>query len=172
MAFANLYNKFIKNESIVPKTKLIPRKVYKINSYEYVDGKLVNYSGNKSAIVFLIGITPDRMLHCLKISEVQPIKFFNWLKLHIKKDLDYDAIKNLVDKNAFNELLLADNRLGAKTFQKAKNNVIYQQQPGTYRTYFVKSIKSIKEVYFNPDEFMKVLRVPKPPQQSSSNENI
>lgn len=167
MGLANLYNKFIKNESITPKSKLIPRKVYKITSYEYVDGKLVNYSGNKSAIVFLIGITPDKMLHCLKISEVQPIKFFNWLKLNMKKGLKYEEIEKLIETNAFEELLLPDNRLGLKTFQKAKNNIIYQQQPGTYRTYFLNNVKSIKNVYFNPDEFMRMLKIPKPAEKTS-----
>ena len=167
MGLANLYNKFIKNESIAAKSKLIPRKIYKITSYEYIDGKLVNYSGNKSAIVFLIGITPDKMLHCLKISEVQPIKFFNWLKLNMKKGLEYDEIKKLVETNAFEQLLMPDTRMGAKTFQKAKNNIIYQQQPGTYRTYFLKNVKSIKDIYFNPDEFMRMLKIPKPAQKTS-----
>jgi hypothetical protein len=171
MSYANLYNRLIKRESVVAKSKLIPRRIYKIVSYEYVDGKLTTFAGPKSAIIFLIGITPDKMLHCLKISEVQPEKFFNWLKINLKKGLKYDAVKEISEKNTLDELLINDNRVGTKTFQKAKSNVIYQHQPGSYRTYLLNNVKSIKEIYFDSDEFLKLLKLPKPIQQPPKSEN-
>ena len=97
MAYGNLYNRLIQKETIVPKSKLEPRRVYKIVSYEYVGGKLTSFNGPESAIIFLISVTPDKILHCIKISEARPSKFFDWLKLNLKRGLKYDAIKEIAE---------------------------------------------------------------------------
>jgi len=167
MPFANLYNRLIAREVQVAKTRLEPRKVYKIVSYEYVNGKLTTFSGPKSAIIFLIGITPDKVLHCLKISEAQPIKFFSWLKLNLKNNIKYESIVESVNSNKFNDIVVEDTRFGTKFFQKAKNNTIYTQQPGTYRTYILKNVKLIKEITFDTEEMMRLLRIPKPSKTST-----
>ena len=170
MAFANLYNKLVKEEVNVGKNLLIPRNVYKIVSYQYVDGTLGSFNGPKSAYVFLIGITPDKVLHCLKISEVQPPKFFNWLKLNIKKGVKNEDIQKYLDESNMSEMITPDNRLGTKIFQKAKSNVIYRQQPGTYRTYLLKNVKVIKKVKFDTEEVLKILKIPNTPSETLKTE--
>jgi hypothetical protein len=162
MPFALQYNKLIARETQVAKTKLEPRKVYKIISYEYADGNLTTFTGPKSAIIFVIGITPDKILHCLKISESSPRKFFSWLRLNLKRNLKYETIVENVNSNKFNEIVLDDNRLGTKFFQEVKRNTIYTQQPGTYRTYILKNVKLIKEVTFDTKEMLRLLGIPKP----------
>jgi len=171
MAYGNLYNRLIQKETIVPKSKLEPRRVYKIVSYEYVGGKLTSFNGPESAIIFLISVTPDKILHCIKISEARPSKFFDWLKLNLKRGLKYDEIKEIAEKNTLNELLSPDNRIGSKTFQELKRHGIYEHQPGTYRTYLLNNVKSIKEVKFITDEFLKFLKIRKPIQPPPKSEN-
>ena len=171
MPYGNLYNRLIQRESIVPKTKLTPRRIYKIVSYEYVGGKLTSFNGPQSAIIFLISITPDKVLHCIKISEARPEKFFHWLKLNLKRGLKYDEIKEIAEKNTLDELLSPDNKIGSKTFQELKRHGIYEHQPGTYRTYLLNNVKSIKEVKFITDEFLKFLKIPKPKQSTPKSEN-
>jgi hypothetical protein len=171
MSYGTLYNRIIEKETIVPKSKLEARRVYKIVSYEYVGGKLTSFSGPESAIIFLISITPDKILHCIKISEARPNKFFDWLKLNLKRGLKYDAIREIAEKNTLDELLPADNRTGSKTFMNLKRHGIYEHQPGTYRTYLLNNVKSIKEVKFNTDDFLKFLKIQKPTQLPSKSEN-
>lgn len=171
MAYGNLYNRLIQKETIVPKSKLEPRRVYKIVSYEYVGGKLTSFNGAESAIIFLISVTPDKILHCIKISEAKPSKFFDWLKLNLKRGLKYDEIKEIAEKNTLDELLSPDNKIGSKTFQVLKRHGIYENQPGTYRTYLLNNVKTIKEVKFITDEFLKFLKIRKPVQPSPKSEN-
>ena len=85
MSFALQYKPLIESETSVSKTLVLPRNIYRINSYKYSDGKQKTLSGTTSTIVFVIGKTPDKKLSCIKISEIKPEKFFKWLeKLYIK----------------------------------------------------------------------------------------
>jgi hypothetical protein len=171
MGFSNLYNKIVKSEFAVQKNRLAPRKVYRIVSYQYVDGELKTFSGTKSAFVFLIGITPDKTLHCLKISEVQPTKFFNWLRLNLKKNLKNEDLIQKIDQSSLDEIIVPDTRVGTRYFQNIKTNTIYSQQPGTYRTYISKNIKAINEVVFDSDQVLKLMRIPKPPAKKENSPN-
>ena len=171
MGFSNLYNKIVKSEFAAQKNRLVPRKVYRIVSYQYVDGELKTLNGSKSSYVFLIGITPDKVLHCLKISEVQPTKFFNWLRLNVKKNLNNEQIIQKIEESAIDEIIVPDTRVGTKYFQNVKTNSIYSQQPGSYRTYILKNVKIINEVIFDSEQIMKLLRIPKPLSKKEKSPN-
>lgn len=171
MGFSNAYNQIVKLELAAQKNRLIPRKVYRIVSYQYVDGELKTLSGPKSSYVFLIGITPDKVLHCLKISEVQPTKFFSWLRLNLKKNLNNEQIIQKIDESSIDKIIVPDTRVGTKYFQNIKSNTIYSQQPGTYRTYTLKGIKIINEVIFDSEQVLKLMRIPKPPTKKEKTPN-
>lgn len=171
MSFSNLYNRMVLKETQTGKTLLVPRKVYKILSYQLVDGPLKSYTGPNTAYVFIIGITPDRVVHGLKISEVQPIKFFSWLKLNLKNNLKYEQIAEKINSNKFEEITVVDTKLGSKFFQKVKTNIIYNQQPGSYRTYRLKNIKLVKEVTFDPEKVLKLIGIPKSVKSESNTKN-
>jgi hypothetical protein len=80
MPFANLYKSYIEEEVGVGKTAIKPRNVYIIESYVYADGKQKSFSGNNTAYVFVIGISPEKVISCIKLSEIKPDKFFKWLQ--------------------------------------------------------------------------------------------
>jgi hypothetical protein len=85
MPFALQYKPLIESETSVSKTLVLPRNIYRINSYKYSDGKQKTLSGTSSTLVFVIGKTPDKKLSCIKISDIKPERFFKWLtKLYIK----------------------------------------------------------------------------------------
>lgn len=168
MPYAGLYNKLIVAETNIAKNRIKPRNIYKIITYEYADGTVKSLTGPKSAIVFVLGITPDRKLSCLKISEVQPIKFFNWLKLNLKRGLTESQIDEALKSNEFDTLVQQDNKIGSKIFSKTKTNSIYQQQPGSYRTYFLTSIKLIKQISLEPKEIKKYINIKREPEQPQS----
>lgn len=171
MSYAPQYKLLILKETQTPKNKIIPRKVYKIVTYQYRDGSLKTLTGTKTSYVFLLGITPDRVLNCIKISEVQPIKFFNWLKLQLVPNIDYDQIVQKINSNELHEIVNKDTRIGTKIFQKLKPNQIYNQQPGSYRTYFLSKVKAIEEVTFDTSKIMRLLRIPKPSKNTQNTEN-
>ena len=78
MPFSLQYKPFILSEESVSKSQILPRNIYKITSYQYVDGTTKTLSGTKTSIVFAIGITTDKKLTCIKISDIKPDKFFKW----------------------------------------------------------------------------------------------
>ena len=80
MPFANLYKSYIEQEVGVGKTAIKPRNVYIIESYVYADGKQKSFSGNNTAYIFVIGISPEKVISCIKLSEIKPDKFFKWLQ--------------------------------------------------------------------------------------------
>ena len=79
MPFSLQYKPLILSEESVSKSQILPRNIYRITSYQYVDGTTKTLSGTKTSIIFAIGITPDKKLTCIKISDIKPDKFFKWL---------------------------------------------------------------------------------------------
>lgn len=144
MPFTLQYKKFIEGEEAVGKTLIRPRNIYRINTYKYVDGTTKTLAGVDSTLVFVIGITPDKLLCCLKISLIKPDIFFKWLtKLFAagKDEKDVDTAETL------DELLVFDTRKGEKIFnQFVKTHPIYRKNPPIYRTYSIKGIKNIEKV--------------------------
>lgn len=149
MSFALQYKPLIESESSVSKTMISPRNIYKINSYKYIDGKTKSLGGIETSIVFVIGVTPTKMVSCLKISLVKPEKFLKWLKKLFKPNLDEDFIQN---SESLEDIILLDNKDGQKIFnQFVRGSALYKQTPSTYRTYLLKNIKSIEELNIRKD---------------------
>lgn len=157
MPYASQYNKFFVQESNVAKNQLVPRNIYKIISYEYADGTLKTLTGTKTSIVFLLGITPDKKLLCIKLTEVKPDKFFQWLKKAFKRTVKAEDIDNALIESKIDTLLLRDNRVGTKTFSAVKNDSLYKMAPGSYRTYLISGVKRISLMKLDGEYLKKLL---------------
>ena len=149
MAYANLYKKYIKKQVPAVKSALKTRNIYKIESYEYVDGTKKNFRGPDASLVFLIGISPDRKLSVIKFSEVVPDRFFRWLKTMFRSSITCKQIKQAIGSDEFETLLLSDTNKGGATFSKLKTDRLYKSDPSAFRTYTMKGIKSISYLYLD-----------------------
>jgi hypothetical protein len=133
----------------VSKSQILPRNIYRITSYQYVDGTTKTLSGTKTSIIFAIGITPDKKLTCIKISDIKPDKFFKWLKPLFKKGL---TESDWTTEQKLGQLLILGDKQGSKVFnQFVKTNPIYSKEPSLYRTYNISGIKQIQEIKIKPD---------------------
>ena len=149
MANANLYKKYIKKQVPAVKTSLKTRNIYKIESYEYVDGTKKNFRGPDASLVFLVGISPDKKLSVIKFSEVVPDRFFRWLKTMFKSSVTCKQIKQAIGAGEFEKLMLSDTMKGGATFSKLKTDTLYKTDPSAFRTYTLKGIKSISYLYLD-----------------------
>jgi hypothetical protein len=149
MAFSSQYKPLILSEESVSKSQILPRNIYRITSYQYADGQTKTLSGTTTSIVFVIGITSDKKLTCIKISDIKPDKFFQWLKPLFKKGLtesDWKAEQKL------GQLLILGDKQGSKIFnQFVRSNQIYTKEPTSYRTYNISGIKQIQEIRIKSD---------------------
>jgi hypothetical protein len=149
MANANLYRKYIKKQVPAVKTNLKTRNIYKIESYEYVDGTKKIFRGPDASLVFLVGISPDKKLSVIKFSEVVPDRFFRWLKTMFKASVTCKQIKQAIGAGEFETLMLSDTMKGGATFSKLKTDTLYKTDPSAFRTYTLKGIKSISYLYLD-----------------------
>ena len=154
MAYATQYKKFLKKEFLANKTNLKTRNFYKIISYQYADGHKQTFTGQKTTLVFLMGVTSDKKLNCIKITEVRPEKFFAWFKKLIKPSLKCETIRANFVNQEFENCIIEDTRKGAGIFAKVKTDSIYASDPTAFRTYSLEGIKQIKTVYLDENWLM------------------
>jgi hypothetical protein len=148
MSFSARYLPFIESEEIVSKTLVRPRNIYKIISYEYIDGKTKTLSGPKTSYVFVLGIF-EKKLNCIKISDVRPERFFVWFKTMFKKSLTEE---NVMEAERLDDLMIFGDRQGNKLFNTyVKGKQIYLQTPCPYRTYNLDGIRQISEIKFKKE---------------------
>lgn len=152
MIYTLQYNKLVESEKPIARNRVLPRNLYRIKSYTYTDGTHENLTGLNSAIVFVFGRDADT-LYCLKINEVRPIKFFEWLqRIVAHKAIDWDNVEEL------REAIIQSDRAGKNIWKRH----IYAKSPyilpaSIYRTYKISSITSINEVYLKTDVLKKNL---------------
>jgi hypothetical protein len=148
MPFSARYLPFIDTEEAVAKTLVRPRNIYKIISYEYIDGKTKTLTGPKTSYVFVLGIF-EKKLNCIKISEVRPERFFDWFKTIFRKSLTEEK---LMEAERLEDLIILGDRQGNKLFNSyVKGKQIYNQNPCPYRTYNLDGIKQISEIKFKKE---------------------
>jgi hypothetical protein len=147
MPFSAQYKPFIETEEAVSKSRVLPRNIYKISSYKYIDGTQKTLSGIETAYVFVLGIY-DKKLSCIKISEIKPEKFFKWLKPSFKKGLTEDIIN---ESQKLAELLILTDKPGKKMVNLLQQSSLYNANPNPYRTYTISGIKQITEIRIKKD---------------------
>ncbi len=149
MPFTQQYQKLFKSETSIGKTAIKPKNIYRINNYQYADGKTKSLSGNKAAIVFCIGIYQKKM-SCIKITDINPTKFLPWLKTILKKGLKENDFDNAA---TLDELCINSDIKGGSIFNSyVKGKSIYEvSNEPTYRTYNMSGIKSIEQIQIEPN---------------------
>ena len=132
MPFTLRYKQFIESEQSVTKSKIKPHNVYRIDSYKYADGTTKTLVGNQTALIFVLEIKEGKVL-CLKISEVEPKKFFTSLKLYFNRSLNEERFNNA---KRLSEILI-------------RSKITNKKIP--FRTYNLDGFKKIEEIYFNKE---------------------
>jgi len=156
MPFALQYKPLIESESSTSKTLIRPRNIYKINNYKYKDGITKSLVGFETSLVFIIGISPEKVVSCLKITLIKPDLFFKWLKKLVRAGLSEEEMKNT---ESLEDLIIVDNKDGKKIFnQFVRPSRLYIQNPPAYRTYLLKNIKNIEEVKIKKEILLKFLK--------------
>jgi hypothetical protein len=154
MSFSLQYKPFIEKEDPISKILLRPKNIYKIVYYQYADGTAKSLSGPKTAYVFVTGIY-DKKLVCLKISEIQPDKFFMWLKKLFQKSLTNEKID---ENERLDEIMIRSDRNGSSLFSKYVNgNSTIMGRKNIYRTYNMDGIKQISEIVIKKDTLKEYL---------------
>lgn len=149
MPFTLQYRRFIeKDDDPISKTLVRPKNIYKIIYYQYADGTSKSLSGPETTYVFVIGIY-DKKLVCLKISEIQPDKFFIWLKSIFQKSL---TNKKIDESNKLEEITIRSDRNGSTLYSRyISGKAIITQTKNPYRTYNMDGIRQISEVVIKKD---------------------
>ena len=156
MEYSKEYESLIEIEEGISKTLIRPRNVYRINSYKYKDGKTKSLAGVETAYIFVIGISPTKVLSALKISLVKPKLFFEWLQKLYRKGLSEDYVTN---SEKLEDLLILDNKEGQKIFnQFVKQSRIYKQADTLYRTYLLNNIKNVELINFRKELLISYLK--------------
>lgn len=156
VSFSLQYKPLIESENSLSKTLVRPRNIYKITNYKYKDGSTKSLEGVETSLVFVIGITPDKIVSCLKITLIKPDIFFRWLKTLLRAGLSEDELKKA---ESLEDIIVFDAKDGQKIFnQFVKTSRLYRQEPATYRTYLLKNIKSIEQVTFKKDILLNLLK--------------
>jgi hypothetical protein len=163
MRFASEYKKFIQSEENISKNLIRPRNIYKITSYKYSDGITKSLSGQETALVFVLGITSDKKVSCIKFSLIKPDIFFKWLKRLFINTITEDDVKS---NKKLEDLLIISDRAGKKLFSSfLKTDAIYNKEPDVYRTYNLSGIKSVQEITFKSDVLLKYSKIRNQPSK-------
>ena len=143
MNYASQYRGYIDVGSRISKTDIRPYGIYKISTYKYADGDSQTLKGTEETLIFVTGIY-QRKVSAIKLSNVQPIKFLNWLKRVVGVN-SYTEGKKRIDelKTPFD---IGGNRIYDSYI---KNNRDFVAKGAAYRTYNLNGIQYATEVFLN-----------------------
>ena len=148
----------------VGRNKIQPYGIYKISTYDYVDKGRANLRGSEETILFVTGIY-DKKVFGLKISNINPIKFFNWFKKVRTKSPIKPVIEErmgpdgkpwkvnvtAITPTAFYELSKPIDVGGDAIYNTyIKNNKDFVAKGAAYRSYKLEGISYATEYKLNP----------------------
>ena len=143
MNYAPQYRGYIDVGSRISKTDIKPYGIYKISTYKYADGDSQTLRGTEETLIFVTGIY-QRKVSAIKLSNVQPIKFLNWLKRVVGVN-SYTEGKKRID-----ELKTPFDVGGTRIYDSyIKNNKDFVAKGAAYRTYNLDGIQYATEVFLN-----------------------
>ena len=164
MAFVLRYKPLFEGETKISKSLIKPRNMYRIVHYEYVDGTNKILSGPHTSYVFAIGIF-EKKLHCLKITEVLPDRFFRWFKTVFQKSVNE---KRIDEAKQLSDIIVRTNITGNtmyNTYIGGKQIMNPKQNP--YRTYLLSGILQVSEIRFKKEVLKQLLGI-KPIQTTTT----
>jgi len=149
----------------IGRNKIQPYGIYKISTYDYVDSGRETLRGSDETILFVTGIY-DKKVFGLKISNINPVKFFNWFKKvrtksPIKPEIiqiptvDGEDMKKIdvtaETATAFYELSKPIDMGGDAIYSTyIKNNKDFVAKGAAYRSYKLEGISYATEYKLNP----------------------
>jgi len=143
MNYAPQYRGLLDIGSRVSKTDIKPYGIYKISTYKYADGDSQTLRGTEETLIFVTGIY-QRKVSAIKLSNVQPIKFLNWLKKVVGVN-SYTEGKKRID-----ELKTPFDMGGTRIYDSyIRNNKDFVAKGAAYRTYNLDGIQYATEVFLN-----------------------
>ena len=143
MNYAPQYRGYIDMGDRISKTDIKPYGIYKISTYKYADGDRQTLRGTEETLIFVTGIY-QRKVSAIKLSNVQPIKFLNWLKKVVGVN-SYTEGKKRID-----ELKTPFDMGGTRIYDSyIRNNKDFVAKGAAYRTYNLDGIQYATEVFLN-----------------------
>ena len=143
MNYAPQYRGYIDMGDRISKTDIKPYGIYKISTYKYADGDRQTLRGTEETLIFVTGIY-QRKVSAIKLSNVEPIKFLNWLKRVVGVN-SYTEGKKRID-----ELKAPFDSGGTRIYDSyIRNNKDFVAKGAAYRTYNLDGIQYATEVFLN-----------------------
>ena len=141
MSYTRDYQEIMRPESRVGKNNIIPRNIYRINSYS--GSKPNTKTGNESRWVFVIGKTADK-IHTIRLNNIKPAEFTKWLNKIREKRVK-------IGKTQLLSLLLKKfSKEGTDLFEQyiKPDKTVYPGGKGHYRIYNLEKITNIWSINF------------------------
>jgi hypothetical protein len=127
----------------VAKQAITPYGIYKISTYNYVDEGRQTLKGPEETLIFVTGIY-QRKVSALKLSNIEPLKFLNWLKKIVGTNSYNEGMKRIDElKTPFD---IGGNRI-YDTY--IRNNKDFVAKGAAYRTYNLDGIQYATEMFLN-----------------------
>lgn len=146
--FTNQYVQLLKPEIRVSKSLIRPRNIYRLSVYKDGDPK------SQKRFVFVIGIHDDKV-HCLKLNDIKPLDFTNFLFKIRDKRIPVDNTKRL------EEHLIKLPKDGNRLFEGyvKTNPKLYSKQLNSYRTYILDKISYVSEIRFENQVLNNIFKI-------------
>ena len=143
MNYAPQYRGYLDKGERISKQQITPYGIYKISTYKYADDGRQVLRGEEETLIFVTGIY-QRKVSALKLSNIQPLKFIQWLK-------------KVVGTNSYKEGMTRINELktpfdvgGNRIYDSyIKNNKDFVAKGAAYRTYNLDGIQYATEMFLN-----------------------
>lgn len=142
------YEVAIDTERRIARASLSANNVYRISTYKYTGGRTERLSGDKRTLLFVSGIFEGKV-YGIKISYLKPETFFEWAKDVVTDTKVFEDDKKLI---SFNDLVPVKEKKGERMYnQHIKENNLIKKPQIPYRTYDIKGIRYISEVFFKKE---------------------
>ena len=142
MAFTRQYKTFLKPERRISRTEIRPRNIYRITTYQGSDP--ITKSGNEARYVFVIGKVDNKYIHCIKLNDIKPIDFIDFINKLRDKRIPIGSDQSL------EELLKKFSKDGKSLFESfvKTNTKVYSSRLANYRSYLLEKITNVYEIRF------------------------
>lgn len=140
---ASKYRGLLDSGNRVSKTDIRPYGIYKISTYKYVDEGRQTLRGNDETLIFVTGVY-QRKVSALKLSNIPPVPFLNWLKKVVGLNSYNEGMKRIDELKA--PFDIGGNRIYDSYI---KNNRDFVAKGAAYRTYNLDGIQYATEMFLN-----------------------
>jgi len=142
MAYTRQYKTFLSPEKRVGRSEIRPRNIYRITTYK--GGDPITKSGEDARYVFVIGKVNNTHIHCIKLNDIRPTDFINFINKLRDKRIPIASDQSL-------ELLLKKFSMDGKSLFETyikNNSKVYSSKLGNYRSYLLEKIQNVYEIRF------------------------